>query len=365
MKFVTTKEAFLRPLQQVAGVVERRQTLPVLSNVLIAVGSGKAELTGTDLEVELTAAVAVDQVEPATVTVPARKLLDIWRQLPEGAEVSVIQEGEKVAIRAGRFRSALSTLPATDYPRSELTAPEVSIDLASGDFRRLLDQTAFAMAQQDVRFFLNGLLLEFGSGYVRAVATDGHRLALANVAAEVGHGVLKQVIVPRKGVSELQRLLAEAQKLVRVEIGANHLRVATGETTFVTKLIDGRFPEYDRVIPRGGDHVALMDRTKLVQILSRIAILSNEKYRAIRLQFGPGTVTVSANNAEHEAAEETCDIQFDGPEMETGFNASYLQDVVAALNGASVRITLHSNSSAVLENPDAEDALYVIMPMKL
>ena len=222
MKFVTTKDALLRSLQQVAGVVERRQTLPVLSNVLITATEGEARLTGTDLEVELTASVSLDVEDPSTVTVPARKLLDIWRQLPEGAPVSVALDDEKVVVKAGRFRSALSTLPATDYPRPELGAPEVSIELGPDDLRRLLDQTGFAMAMQDVRFFLNGMLLEFGHNYVRSVATDGHRLAMATVLAEVGDGVLKQVILPRKGVFELQRLLGDADgEAVRIEIGAS------------------------------------------------------------------------------------------------------------------------------------------------
>ena len=366
MKFVTTKDALLRSLQQVAGVVERRQTLPVLSNVLITATEGEARLTGTDLEVELTASVSLDVEDPSTVTVPARKLLDIWRQLPEGAPVSVALDDEKVVVKAGRFRSALSTLPATDYPRPELGAPEVSIELGPDDLRRLLDQTGFAMAMQDVRFFLNGMLLEFGHNYVRSVATDGHRLAKATVLAEVGDGVLKQVILPRKGVFELQRLLGDADgEAVRIEIGASHLRAALGDVAISTKLIDGRFPDYDRVIPRGGDVVAVIGKSAFAQMLARIAILSNEKYRAVRLVLESGTLTLSASNAEHEGAEESMEVDFDGPASEVGFNAGYLHDVLGGIRGDSVRVTLHAGGSAVIEDPVSEDALYVIMPMKL
>ncbi|MBS02210.1 MAG: DNA polymerase III subunit beta [Gammaproteobacteria bacterium] len=366
MKFVTTKEAMLRPLQQVAGVVERRQTLPVLANVLISATEDCAELTGTDLEVELTASVPLQVEDPSKVTVPARKLLDIWRQLPETAEVALSLDDEKVVVRAGRFRSALSTLPATDYPRPELSAPEVSMDLAPGELRRLMDQTSFAMAQQDVRFFLNGMLFEFGPTYVRTVATDGHRLATASVMADVGGGVLKQVIVPRKGVSELQRLLGDVEsETVRVEIGASHLRATADGVAMTTKLIDGRFPDYDRVIPRGGDIVAVIDKADFAGMLARIAILSNEKYRAVRVLLSEGSLSLSARNAEHEAAEESMPIDFDGPDSEVGFNAVYLQDALGGIGGAWVRVVLHSNGSAVIEDPDAEDALYVIMPMKL
>ena len=366
MNFVTTKEALLKPLQQVAGVIERRQTLPVLANVLVVANDQGVQLTGTDLEVEMTASLSMDVHAPGSVTVPARKLLEIWRQLPDSGQVSVAVEGDQVVVRAGRFRSALSTLPVTDYPKPELTAPEISVEVGPKALRKLLDQTAFAMAQQDVRFFLNGMLLEFGSGYLRSVATDGHRLALANASASVTVGALKQIIVPRKGVSELTRLLGEVeQEFVRVEVGSSHLRVELAELSFSTKLIDGRFPDYDRVIPRGGDHVALGERIEFAQVLGRISIFSNEKYRAARLRFSPGVVMLSANNAEHESAEESCDVEFDGESTEAGFNARYLEDVMGALSGRRVRFTLHLNGSAVIEDPDVEDALYVIMPIKL
>ncbi|HAK50624.1 MAG TPA: DNA polymerase III subunit beta [Gammaproteobacteria bacterium] len=365
MKFSINRESLLRPLQQVAGVVERRQTLPILSNVLIKVETDQLSLTGTDLEVELIGKVEIANAEVGEVTVPARKLMDICRQLPEKADIDIELQDQRLVVKSGRFKSTLSTLAAQDFPTVETSVDELSIEVNSKAFKNLLDKTGFAMAQQDVRFFLNGMLLEIGQGMVQAVATDGHRLALNSLGVPEANAD-KQVILPRKGVLELQRLLQEVDGDVVVTISSNHLRVATNEFALTTKLLDGKFPDYERVIPRDGNRVIHADREELRQALSRTAILSNEKFRAIRVSFTSGTIQLSANNPEQEEAEETVSVDYQGDAVEIGFNVSYLQDVLGVLDSDKVRITvLDANSSALLEEPDNDDAIYVVMPMKL
>ena len=365
MKFSINRESLLRPLQQVAGVVERRQTLPILSNVLIKVETDQLSLTGTDLEVELIGKVELANSEVGEVTVPARKLMDICRQLPDKADIEVELQDQRLVVKSGRFKSTLSTLGAQDFPTVETSVDELSIDVNSKALKNLLDKTGFAMAQQDVRFFLNGMLLEIGQGMVRAVATDGHRLALNSLSVPEAT-TDKQVILPRKGVLELQRLLQEVDGDVVLTISSNHLGVATNEFALTTKLLDGKFPDYERVIPRDGNRVIHAEREELRQALSRTAILSNEKFRAIRVSFTSGTIQLSANNPEQEEAEETVSVDYQGDAVEIGFNVSYLQDVLSVLDSDKVRITvLDANSSALLEEPDNDDATYVVMPMKL
>ena len=365
MKFSINRDALLRPLQQVAGVVERRQTLPILSNVLFRVSADQLSLTGTDLEVELVGKVGIKDAMPGEVTVPARKLMDICRQLPDGAEVEFELKEQRLVIKSGRFRSTLSTLPAQDFPSVEKTADEMNISVDSKALKNLLDKTGFAMAQQDVRFFLNGMLLETEDGIIRAVATDGHRLALNSLVVP-GSKTSRQVILPRKGVVELQRLLQEIKGDVDISIGSNHLGTTTEEFSLTTKLLDGKYPDYERVIPKGGNRTILADREELRQALSRTAILSNEKFRAIRVSFSNGNMQLSANNPEQEEAEETVSVDYQGETVEIGFNVSYLQDVLGVLDSDKIKITvLDANSSAVIEEPGNEDSIYVVMPMKL
>ena len=366
MKFSVNRELLLKPLQQVAGVVERRQTLPVLSNLLLQVSGSHLSMTGTDLEVELIGRLEVVAPEDGEITVPARKLVDICRELPERAEIEFLQNENRLEIRSGRFRSTLSTLPAVDFPSVDQASPEMTAELDSKGFKKLLDQTAFAMAQQDVRYFLNGMLIEIGNNQVRAVATDGHRLAMSDLEQKGIDGSAKQVIVPRKGVIEIQRLLQEVEEKVVVSIGSSHLCVVSSMFTLTTKLIDGKFPDYDRVIPKDGDKVVLADKQELRQALCRTAILSNEKFRGIRVSISTGQLQLSANNPEQEEAEETVSVAYEGDSLEVGFNVSYLQDVLGVIGSDKVRMTLFDgNSSAVLEDPECEDAVYVVMPMKL
>jgi len=366
MKFSVNRELLLKPLQQVAGVVERRQTLPVLSNLLLQVSGIHLSMTGTDLEVELIGRLEVVLPEDGEITVPARKLVDICREIPERADIEFSLNENRLEIRSGRFRSTLSTLPAVDFPSVDQSISEMTAELESKSFKKMLDQTAFAMAQQDVRYFLNGMLIELGNNHVRAVATDGHRLAMSDLEQGGIEGPAKQVIVPRKGVIEIQRLLQEVEDKVVVTIGSSHLCVTSSSFTLTTKLVDGKFPDYDRVIPKDGDKVVLADKQELRQALSRTAILSNEKFRGIRLSISTGQLQLSANNPEQEEAEETVSVDYQGDSLEVGFNVSYLQDVLGVISNEKVRLTLlDANSSAVLEDPEREDAVYVVMPMKL
>ena len=365
MKLTAAREELLAPLQSVIGVVERRQTMPVLANVLLAARDNKLSVTGTDLEVELVATCAVNVQQPGDITVPGRKLLDIFRSLPEKVSVMLSTEGERVSVRAGRSRFTLSSLPASEFPLVEEINAQQTLTMPQGEFRRLIDKTHFAMAQQDVRYYLNGLLLETDGKALRAVATDGHRLALCETELSGKARTSQQVIVPRKGVLELQRILG-TENNIELAVGTNHVRAQIGEIRFTSKLIDGRFPEYARVIPSNPPKTVEADRENLRQALQRTAILSNEKYRGIRLTARPDLLTLQAHNPEQEEAEDQVEVSYKGEEVEIGFNVNYLLDALSAIEGDKVQIGLtDSNSSCLIHAPGTMHTRYVVMPMRL
>lgn len=367
MHFTIQREALLKPLQLVAGVVERRQTLPVLSNVLLVVEGQQLSLTGTDLEVELVGRVTLeDAAEPGEITVPARKLMDICKSLPNDALIDIRVDEQKLVVKAGRSRFALSTLPANDFPTVEEGPGSLTFTLVQSKLRRLIERTSFAMAQQDVRYYLNGMLIEVQTGVLRAVATDGHRLAMCSMEAAIENTEKHQVIVPRKGILELARLLTEQDGEVSIVLGQHHVRATTGEFTFTSKLVDGKFPDYERVLPRGGDKLVIGDRQALREAFSRTSILSNEKYRGIRLQLATGQLKIQANNPEQEEAEEEVAVDYTGSSLEIGFNVSYLLDVLGVMTTDQVRLILSdSNSSALVQEAGNDDSSYVVMPMRL
>jgi DNA polymerase III subunit beta len=365
MKLTAEREKLLAPLQAVIGVVERRQTMPVLANVLLGVGQGKLSITATDLEVELVATTEVMVQQGGDITVPGRKFLDILRALPEKAAITITVEGEKLVIRAGRSRFSLSTLPATEFPVIEDINSQQTVQITRKDLLRLLEKTHFSMAQQDVRYYLNGMLLEIDGQTLRAVATDGHRLALCEVTLANKAKSSQQVIVPRKGVLELQRILTEDGS-ADIAIGTNHVRAQIGDVRFTSKLIDGRFPEYSRVIPAAAATAIRADRDVLRQALQRTAILSNEKYRGIRVTVKKNVITVQAHNPEQEEAEEEIEVAYSGADLEVGFNVNYLLDALAAIDGQEVELGLtDSNSSCLIRSPGNASARYVVMPMRL
>jgi DNA polymerase-3 subunit beta len=366
MKLTADREKLLAPLQAVIGVVERRQTMPVLANVLLAARDGRVSITATDLEVELLASTTeVTVQQPGDITVPGRKLLDILRSLPEKLPVSLVVEAEKVVVKAGRSRFSLSTLPAAEFPIVDNINAQQSVQIARKDLLRLLEKTHFSMAQQDVRYYLNGMLLEIDGQVLRAVATDGHRLALCEAALAVKAKTSQQVIVPRKGVLELQRILT-AEGDAEIAIGTNHVRAQIGDVRFTSKLIDGRFPEYSRVIPAAPAAAIKADRDGFRQALQRTSILSNEKYRGIRITVKKNVLTVQAHNPEQEEAEEEIEVGYDGQDLEVGFNVNYLLDALAAIDGVDVELGLtDSNSSCLIRSPGNASARYVVMPMRL
>jgi DNA polymerase-3 subunit beta len=366
MKFSISREAFLKPLQLVVSVVERRQTLPVLSNVLISLDDGRLSLTGTDLEVEIVGRQAIDEAEEGgEITAPARKLMDICKSLPEGAQIRFSEEGGRMLLQSGRSRFTLSTLPASEFPAVDEGPGQVEFNIPGAELKGLIDSTSFAMAQQDVRYYLNGMLWEAAEGTLRAVATDGHRLAMATRAMPFSVPEKIQAIIPRKGVVELSRILPEEGE-VEVVLGNNHVRIQGEDFRFTSKLIDGAYPDYDRVLPKGGDKTMSGSRELLRSAFARTSILSNEKYRGVRLLLQENLLKMTANNPEQEEAEEEVSVEYEGGELEIGFNVNYLLDVLNVLRGDQVRFLLSdANSSALIEDPANESALYVIMPMRL
>ena len=366
MKFTIQREDFLKPLQQVIGVVERRQTLPVLGNVLVNASKKQIKLTATDLEVELQAQVTVPVTETGDITLPARKLLDICRTLPEEAQLDISVKKDRALVRSGKSRFTLSTLPATEFPVIDKIKSAKRITLPQNKLHELIERTAFSMAQQDVRYYLNGLMLEPANGILRAVATDGHRLAMCEIEADTGDSTGEQVIVPRKGVQELHRLLEDNDEPVTVEVGSNHIRITTGELRFTSKLIDGRFPDYTRVIPKNADKQLLVNRDLLRQALTRTSILSNEKYRGIRLDVSENNIKIQAHNPEQEEAIEEIDATYSEEDLVVGFNVTYILDVLNVLDSSEVAVSLSdANSSALINQPGTDDCRYVVMPMRL
>lgn len=366
MKFRVSRDALLKPLNLVAGVVERRQTLPVLSNVLLNLDGDRLSITGTDLEVELVGRVRLEAAGDAgEITVPARKLADICKSLPEGADVEFSVSDGKATVRSGRSRFTLATLPAREFPNIEDSIGTHQLTLKQGQLRRLIDRTAFAMAQQDVRYYLNGMYWEIRSGRLRAVATDGHRLAVCTFPEALDLEDT-QVIIPRKGILELGRLMQSDEDGVTIILGSNHVRATTDDFTFTSKLVDGKFPDYERVLPRSPDKLMVGERMALRQAFTRTAILSNEKYRGVRLKLSADNLEIVANNPEQEQAEEQVSVSYTGDPLEIGFNVGYLLDVLGVLSGDEIRFSLTDpNSSALLEEVDGGDSLYVVMPMRL
>ena len=361
-----SRDAILRPLQTVAGIVEKRHTLPILANVLIRKTGEVVSFTGTDIEMQVQTRASIGSgSEDAALTVSARKLMDILRALPE-SEVTVTLNGTKLSVMAGKSRFALQTLPAADFPTlavgtevtSETTLPQKQL-------KYLLQMVHFAMAQQDIRFYLNGLLLVMGPQGIRSVATDGHRLAFCAHADEAASAPA-EVIMPRKTVTELLRLLGDNEEPVLVQVINHQIRISFGEVEFVTKLVEGKFPDYQRVIPTGYSKAIAINREQFAGALSRASILTNEKFKGVRLSLAPSLLKIQSSNAEQEEATEELDVDYNDAPLEIGFNVSYLLDVLANLKVDVIKAEFgDSNSSALISLPGDETFKYVIMPMRI
>jgi DNA polymerase III subunit beta len=366
MRFSTQRETLLKPMQQVVGVVERRQTLPVLANLLVQVRDGRLSLTGTDLEVEMRSSASVTAHEEGETTVPAKKWFDLVRALPDGVQVDVQMKGDRVVMNAGRSRYTLATLPADEFPSNDEIEITDRVALSEGALRRLLGRTAFAMANQDVRYYLNGLLLDLRGSELRCVATDGHRMAMAQTLLEKPLDSKRQLIVPRKGVTELLGLFEASDSEATIEFSANHIRVRRDDVVFTSKLIDGRFPDYEAVIPLGADKIVKVGRDVMRNALQRAAILSNEKYRGVRLEVSPNCLRIIAHNPEQEEAFEEIEAETKVSDIAIGFNVGYLLDALGALDGEQIQLQLRdAQSSCLLRDAESDQTQHVVMPLRL
>ena len=369
MKFSAVRDNLLNTSLTIRGVIEQRQSPPVLSNLLVTASDGELAFTATDSEVELGVRVSVIASEAGEITVPARKFIDICQSLPSQATVEFwLGEHDRAHIRSGRSRFTLATIPAGEFPTTDEIADQSEFVIAQSQLKRLVDLTQFAMARQDVRYFLNGLLLEVSSQQVKAVATDGHRLAVAHTSLETGLQEPRAIIIPRKGVIELARLLKGDDGDLVVRLGSNAIQMTIDDVRFTSKLIDGKFPDYERVIPDAGqcDKHLSMDRETLRQCLLRASVLSGDKHRTVRMTLSPGSLKVAANNPEQETAEDEIEIEYTGESLDIGFNVSYLIDALATLPSDVADVFLTDPSSSCLIQPhDSTACHFVVMPMRL
>jgi DNA polymerase-3 subunit beta len=361
-----SRDALLKPLQAVSGIVERRQTLPILANVLLEQKDGRLFVTATDLEMQITANSELASKQDQAVTVGARKLQDLLRALPEDSSLTVDTAAGKMTVRAGRSRFNLQTLPAADYPRIGLSQEQQqTISLPQRDFRGLLKLAEFAMAQQDIRYYLNGMLLVIDKGSLQAVATDGHRLSYASISV-AGSYTRQEVILPRKTVLELGKLLEDSDAELTIDLLTNQVRFRFSNIELVSKVVDGKFPDYNRVIPSGHSKQIDLSRAELLQALQRAAILSNEKFRGVRLVLATDQLKIICTNSEQEEAEEELEIAYKGEPLDIGFNITYLLDVLHNLAADRVVLALgDANSSALITMPERGDYKYVVMPMRI
>lgn len=366
MKLSVQRESLLSALQLVIGAVERRQTLQVLNNVLLKASDQRIALTATDMEIELVADAPADVITSGETTIPARKLLDITRSLPSESTVQLHQDGAKVLLKCGKSRFTLTSQPANEFPSlDELTSVQ-TVSVPQHVLAEIIAKTSFSMAQKDVRYYLNGLLIEVNPSTLRAVATDGHRLALCEHSCDANLDLESGVIVPRKGVLELQRILDNSETPIDIQVSSNHLRIDFPSVRFTTKLIDGRFPDYNRVIPKEGDKQFTADRELLKQSLQRASILCNEKYKGVRLALSENMLTIQAQNPEQEEAQDELPIQYSGPSMEVGFNVVYMINILDTLDTDTICVELrYANSSCLIHDGEDKNAIYVVMPMRL
>ena len=367
MKIKIDRSKLLPTLTLVSSVVEKRQTLPILANLYFGVEDQKMTLVGTDLEVEISE--NIDQVEGDTgsFTVSTRKILDISRMLPEDAAISLKSDGEKVVVTSGRSRYTLKTLPAEDFPRIETGNWEERFKINQLSLKKLLEKTSFAMAVQDVRYYLNGVLFEIGQNRLRAIATDGHRLAQSEEEIELPNINVRQVIVPRKAISEIVRFLDNDEEVqIQIEISKNHLKLSRNETTLITKLIDGKFPEFKGVRETELNIVVPVNRSELIDTLTRAAVLTTDRFKGVKVVLKDGTMSVTANNPEQEEALEEMAVEYKGDSVETGYNVAYMIDAARVISGDDVELHFQGNDGiCIMKQPGDEVSTWLVMPMRI
>jgi DNA polymerase-3 subunit beta len=363
----TSRDALLRPLQIVSGIVERRHTLPILANILIRKDGERVSFLSTDIEVQITTHAQVGSgAEVAATTVAARKLLDILRALPDSGDVSLTLANKRMTVQSGKSRFALQTLAAEEFPTvAQAEHYNAKVTLPQKTLKHLFNMVHFSMAQQDIRYYLNGLLLVVDGKNVIAVATDGHRLAFCQVATEEDFP-RQEVIIPRKTILELQRLLDESDEPVSIEIASNQVKLTFADIELMSKLVEGKFPDYTRVVPKGYKNNFTIGRDALLRSLQRAAIMTSDKFKGVRCIVTPGSMKVSSTNADQEEAVEEIEIDYGGDSVDIGFNVTYLLDVLNNLKSDSINIALgDANSSALITVPDNPDFKYVVMPMRI
>jgi len=366
MKFITEKSLIVDSLQNAAAVAERRQTIPILANLRLRTIEGRLEVTATDLEIQIKSySDLVEVQEEGETTVSARKMSELCRSLPEGENVIFSLSNGKLTVSSSNFHADFATISSDDFPEIEINEELSPLVVKSALLKRILSKTSFSMASQDVRYYLNGMLLEIQGDKLNGVATDGHRLALSS--AKSGNSELDvRNILPRKAVLELAKLLSPGENEVNLLIGPSYVEVKTDDLSFSSKLIDGKYPDYDKVFPTGNPLPLEIDKETLQAALSRASVLSNEKYRGVRFQLSANKLKLTANNPEQESAEEELNVDYSGTDLEVGFNIGYLLDVLNSIEGNSVNFEFYGeDSSCIIKEKGSEDDVYVIMPMRL
>jgi DNA polymerase-3 subunit beta len=372
MKLTIERTALLKTLAHVQSVVERRNTIPILSNVLMEAAKGELALTATDMDLTIVDAVAAEVAKPGATTVSAHTFYDIVRKLPEGAQVEIATSGDgaQLTVKAGRSVFTLATLPKEDFPTIGAVDLPHEFRLAGRELRNLIDRTRFAISTEETRYYLNGIYVHAseanGVQTLRAVATDGHRLARFEMPLPDGAAGLPGVIVPRKAVNELRKLIDETEEPVTIALSDTKIRFAFGPTVLTSKLIDGTFPDYERVIPVGNDKVIEVDCQSFAQAVDRVSTISSEKSRAVKLIIENGGITLSASSPENGTATEEIEINYTGPGIEIGFNSRYLLDIAQQIEGEAAEISLADSASPTIVRDRADpSALYVLMPMRV
>ncbi len=366
MKFTINREKLLLPLQQIVSVIEKRQTMPILSNVLINMTEDCLILTGTDLEIQIVAKLFLSSEEPASVTVPARKLLDICRLLPNDAEIKIELIEDKIKVLSGRSRFLLTTLPAENYPEFSETECENEFLIEAGKFKKALDKTLFCMANQDVRYYLNGLLVNISNNRIKMVASDGHRLSIYEDEIGQATGFESRIILPRKGIQELSRLLEDNDVELNIQFSNNNIRIVYQNLIFSAKLVDAKYPDFGGVFEQSFFSALYIQKNLLKDALTRVAVLSNEKFKGVTLEISENQLRISAHNPEHDEAEEELVIQYMGDPLTISFNSQYLLDAVSNIDSELVEINIASNSSCCLiVEPEQPLFRFIVMSMQL
>ncbi len=360
------REVLLKPLSNVTGIVERRHTLPILSNLLLEAKNNTIQLTTTDLEMQISLTIQTELQEELSTTISAKKFLDICRSLPDAIDIDLISKDSRMTVKAGKSRFNLQTLPAADYPvMTKVSGESIEIQLPQLELKRLLKQVEFAMAQQDIRYYLNGLLLEVNGNKLNLVGTDGHRLSFTSATLSQTHEKT-DVILPRKTVIELIKLLEDSDEEVAIEIAAGQVNFAFGDMRLISKVIDGKFPDYHRVIPSAHGNTFTANRVEILTAMQRASILSNEKYRGIRMVLSENNIKLISTNTEQEEAEEELEINYTQDSLDIGFNVTYLIDVLNNTQQENINFSFaDANSSCLITVPEDNDYKYVVMPMRI